>query len=823
MQVLALFAAAAVAQVAAQPPTSPEATFRAGVEVVRLDVRVTDADGRPVKDLRQDEVEVLENGRPRPVVLFQHVEEPAASFVEVAQHTVAGEVSTNRGAARGHLYVLIFDQLHLAPGNEQRVRQAAQRFVATALRPGDRIALYALPGPGPQINFTADTRRVSAALDQIHGTAEPQAPGVFATMTRYEAFEILRGNEMILQRVVERVQTQGGSDATRRVDPSSFATGTMPVSALVREDAGRIANAADGETRSVLARLADVLRPLRTIEGRKTVLFVSEGFNGDRLSREIEEVAAAAAESYSVVSALDANRREIDMTAAEPVGADQANAIHDRLSPLGSLAAETGGSLVLDAGIRADQVFRSLAEQSQDYYLVGFTPPEEALAHRGEYRRVTVPVKRSGSQVSTRTGFAMTEAAAHLDRYQALDRAMTAPFPQQGLPIRYTTYVLRGSSQGAQRVILSLESELPVAPAPGNAAADVVFVVRSASDGRVAASGHDSMALPAQSTDGATTGIGTFRIQFELPSGTYLMRAVVREPGGLVGSADRRFTVRALDGPSLEAGDLVLSTSRGELPVRPTAFTGDGLTGIVALYARTQEQLANARVAIDVLPIGENTSVVSGVAELREIRTMSDGLTREARLELPLQDVAPGAYLARARVSDGGDTVSEVVRELDVRSGRAPLARQIAADVADARDAGRSTLAREFVTHLEQTGSVSAEQGRHGVERLTAGDYAAAADAFDIVLKMDPRNAPAAFLLGWALRGAGQDRDAISAWRRAAFLSPTLVPAHLALVDIYTELSQPALAVQAVRAGLAALPQSPELLDRLARLESTQK
>jgi hypothetical protein len=84
-----------------QPPPPP--SFRAGVELVRLDVRVTDADGRPVRDLRQDEIEVVEDGESRPVVLFQHMEEPAGSNAEVASHTIAGEVSTNRVTARGHL------------------------------------------------------------------------------------------------------------------------------------------------------------------------------------------------------------------------------------------------------------------------------------------------------------------------------------------------------------------------------------------------------------------------------------------------------------------------------------------------------------------------------------------------------------------------------------------------------------------------------------------------------------------------------------------------------------------------------------------------
>src|SRR5262249_11056407 len=269
---------------------------------------------------------------------------------------------------------------------------------------------------------------------------------------RHEAFEIVRGNEMILQRVTDRVQALNLTDAQRRNDPSAFATGTVPLTELVREDARKIANTADGEARAVLARLADLLRPLRAIEGRKSILFVSEGFDGDRLTRELEDVAAAAAESYSVVYALDINRRELDIASNQPVGADQAAAIHDKLSPLGSLAAETGGALMIDAASRADQVFGALADQSQDYYLGGFTPRDNAGGDRGRYRRVTVRVRRNGARVSTRTGFTLTDAAARLDRRQALDRAMAAPFPQQGLPLQYTTYVLRGTAPRVQTV-----------------------------------------------------------------------------------------------------------------------------------------------------------------------------------------------------------------------------------------------------------------------------------------------------------------------------------------------------------------------------------
>ena len=84
------------------------------------------------------------------------------------------------------------------------------------------------------------------------------------------------------------------------------------------------------------------------------------------------------------------------------------------------------------------------------------------------------------------------------------------------------------------------------------------------------------------------------------------------------------------------------------------------------------------------------------------------------------------------------------------------------------------------------------------------------------------RAALAAFFLGWAHEGAGNARGALSAWRSAAHLDPTLVSAHLALADGYLRLANPALAVQALKAGLAALPASPELQSRLAQLERRQ-
>jgi hypothetical protein len=46
-----------------------------------------------------------------------------------------------------------------------------------------------------------------------------------------------------------------------------------------------------------------------------------------------------------------------------------------------------------------------------------------------------------------------------------------------------------------------------------------------------------------------------------------------------------------------------------------------------------------------------------------------------------------------------------------------------------------------------------------------------------------------------------------------------MVPAHLALADAYLRIGEPALAMQVLQAGLAALPDSPELRAKLAEIE----
>ena len=561
-------------------------------------------------------------------------------------------------------------------------------------------------------------------------------------------------------------------------------------------------------------------------------------------------MAAAAAQSYSVVYGFDLNRRGSSIREFASLGAQQFSAIQSRVSPFGTLAEETDGQLFINVSTRLDTVFERIAGTSGDYYIVGFEPAPAGLADRNQYRRVEVRVLRPGARVSARTGYVVGDGPTAADRRQAIDAALTAPFTAQGLRVEYTTYVLRSETPGSSRVVLSLEADLPTAAARQPQPAAVVFVVRDARNGRVVASGTDVMPLPLGTTPGSAAGRASYRVQFDVPPGDYLMRAIVREPGGQLGSADRRFHVRSMSGPGVSVSDLILGGQSEQLPVRATTFTEDGLRGVLDLYG-TPTEFEEVDVGLRLTAVGATDAVRSIRADLLGIVHTDHGASRTAQIELPLEGVAPGRYVAQVDVTRGDDRIAQFRREIEVIVGTSSPRAADSVTMVDGSEILRGQLAARYLAALEGAtedvtlraaldlagrddwSQVSALLGSPGPEvslvhhalvglaRFADGDHAGASSPLESAFETDtdaPRRALTAFFLGWSYAYLEDDRQAASAWRRAVFLDAALVPAYLALAEAYDRLSQPALAVQALQTGLTTLPDSPELRDRLARL-----
>src|SRR5262249_17253332 len=110
--------AAAVALVAGQNPPAPSQpqtpTFKLRVHYVEADVVVTDRDNNLVNDLKQQDFQVLEDGKSQSITAFTHVNIPIERQDRPLYSPTPFEpdVKTNETPFDGRVYVMVIDDLH---------------------------------------------------------------------------------------------------------------------------------------------------------------------------------------------------------------------------------------------------------------------------------------------------------------------------------------------------------------------------------------------------------------------------------------------------------------------------------------------------------------------------------------------------------------------------------------------------------------------------------------------------------------------------------------------------------------------------------------
>jgi hypothetical protein len=331
------------------------------------------------------------------------------------------------------------------------------------------------------------------------------------------------------------------------------------------------------------------------------------------------------------------------------------------------------------------------------------------------------------------------------------------------------------------------------------------------------------MPLPERARGGWSTGMSSWRVAFEVPAGEYIMRCVVREPGGIVGSADRRFAVRPLTGADVAASDFIIASPGDPLPVRAVAYTDASLTGTVRLYAPATADLGSATAHLELTSASEESPAGASrttAGTLAEPLTVGSSMVRDVLFEMPLARLDAGQYVARAIVRVKGETVADLRRPVEVILGAPPSASPAAPP-----DSSRASyvLQGEIAQRLSRRAAAGGTDTiRRGLAELGRERYAESAALLAAAFDAQPDDAALAFVLGWAKAGAGDRTGAVTAFRNAAVLEPAMVPAHLALAETYLALGHPALAIQAVEAGLRAVPQSRELARLLSSIRKEE-
>jgi VWFA-related protein len=156
------------------PPPSPSPpSFPAEVEVVTVDVVVTDGKRAPVTDLSREDFVVEEDGRPQAIESFEAVRVPPPPTTATAPPP---RVSTNQGRSlrRGRTYVLVFDDVNLTRLLAQQAKAAIADFLKSGTQAGDRVLLLSTSGEAWWSSELPEVREeLVAILRRLEGRSFP--------------------------------------------------------------------------------------------------------------------------------------------------------------------------------------------------------------------------------------------------------------------------------------------------------------------------------------------------------------------------------------------------------------------------------------------------------------------------------------------------------------------------------------------------------------------------------------------------------------------------------------------------------------------------
>lgn len=440
------------------PPPTDGDVVKISTNLIQIDVTVTDADGKAIRDLRPDEIEVYENGKKQKLTNFSFISsgKPAgekASDQAKNKETIpvpqpAPASPTREGVRR--TIAIVVDDLSMSWESVAYTRVALKKFVDEQMQAGDLVALMRTSGSiGSLQRFTADKNVLYASIEKIK--YNPMGNGGISAQEPIQP----NGTEVL---------DQGLGGLPGDVDEQFEAF-------LATAESRRTAIVAAG----TLGSLQYVVSGMKDMPGRKSVMLFSDGFDLFERDKDgtphsgltmqyvnqlVELANRAAVVFYPIdprglqvglLQAADSPRGKTPRTLMAAVDARRRR-VWDSENGMNLIAEKTGGFAYFNSSDLNRGIERALDDQS--YYLVGYVPDSETFdAATRKFNKLDVKVLRKGTKVRFRSGFfgetdarkipvATTDKSANY--VTQLRTALLSPFAVNGITLRLNS--LFGSS-----------------------------------------------------------------------------------------------------------------------------------------------------------------------------------------------------------------------------------------------------------------------------------------------------------------------------------------------------------------------------------------
>lgn len=398
---------------AQEPETDKPFYEQVSVDVVNVEVYVTDKEGNPVTDLTRDDFEVSEDGKPVELMNFYRVAGGRASMetdlpapleqqAEVPEDPRTAAAEAVPESQRLHLIVFV-DNYDIHPLNRNRVFRRLYAFINRAVKPGDEVMVASwdrsLHIRHPFTSDPSSVHRTLEELEEVSGMATDRESDrsqairdIYESKTLHSALSKAR-----------RFAEQGYHDAQQALDG---------LEEMVDSLAGL-------PGRKILVHVSDGLPMVpgqdlyqAVQQAHADISALGEAIHYD-LSRRYSQVIADANSNRTSFYMIDASGLTVQSgMGAENAAANTARVISAHVdgtrrrnlqSTLKMMAEETGGLSIMNTNDVREGLER-FTRDFDNYYSLGYRSP---ASDRGRYHKIEVRLqeKQKGWSLRYREGY----------------------------------------------------------------------------------------------------------------------------------------------------------------------------------------------------------------------------------------------------------------------------------------------------------------------------------------------------------------------------------------------------------------------------------
>jgi VWFA-related protein len=499
------------------------------VSVVEVPLTVVDRAGEPVRGLTAANFKIIDEGKERAVTAFDTID-----FASV--ESLKATSPLNPAARRN--FMLLFDTSFSSPKSLERAQQAARDFVSKMVQKRDRVAVGTIDadkGFHLVTAFTTDRALLNAAIANPGGF-KGNDPLQIASVGIAEASTLPSGMEG------RGNDTQGRAEMNEAIQRNNRAEDQLQRQRIERQ----------------INMLGGLSRTLRSVNGQKNIVYLSEGFDprlvqgrgagltadqfkdnsaiehGEVWKVDTDELYGSAS-SLSVVDKMAqmAKRSDVVLYAVDIKGlrtSVDAQSGYDVKSNEGLhlLANATGGTVFQNSNSLVSD-FEKVIKHQEVSYVLAFHPPRAAPGkfHKLNVKLVNVP---NGAHLSARSGYYEAGGESQAERSLSNAEIVLNDIPQSALHVAELATPFATSSANAQvPVILEINGPDLMNAAKNGTATTEVFVYAFDDEGLVRDSLFQRLALDMSKVGDKLKSSGVkYYGTLSLPDGKYAIKSLVR-------------------------------------------------------------------------------------------------------------------------------------------------------------------------------------------------------------------------------------------------------------------------------------------------------